>query len=158
MKLILLSSIFHINKCKSSSLESYSVGPLPMVTSTELNNGVEKFIEPNENDEIIDKVPCITISGFGFAAVQTKPFLGAGNNGAYVKALIPKSKMSLMEIYFYAAQINLQQWRFSYGRLAIKPRVEMLKVKSFDIKEENIKKINKDISGLIIKSLDEIKS
>ena len=63
-----------------------------MVTNTELNNGVEKFIEPNENDEIIDKVPCITVSGFGFAAVQTKPFFGAGNSRLMQRLLYPNSK------------------------------------------------------------------
>ena len=146
MKTKNIKEFFEIKKCRSGSLESYSAGDTPFVSSTTLNNGVEKFVESVNNNEIIKEVPCIAMSGFGFCTIQTEPFIGAGNNGAYVKALVPKTPMSLVELTWYASQINLQSWRFSYGRLAIKERSNKLNLIEFCLKENETANFKKTIT------------
>jgi hypothetical protein len=141
-----LSELFNVIKCKSNSLESYDTGNIPFVSSTVLNNGVEKMVDTPNQDQIIKTVPCIAVSGFGFATVQTRPFIGAGNNGAYVKALIPIKKMNMMELIWYSAQINMQSWRFSYGRLAIKQRVKILELIKFNLNDSKISKIEFELN------------
>ncbi len=156
MSKIPLSSLFKVNRCQSDSLESCSLGNIPFITSTILNNGVEKMIELVNEKHLIKDVPCIAVSGFGFATVQTKPFVGAGNNGAYVKALIPIKKMSMMELIYYSAQINMQSWRFSYGRLAIKQRVELLELIEFNLSNKEVEEIKKELSLTLDKSYKKV--
>ncbi len=156
MSKIPLSSLFKVNRCKSDSLESYAVGNIPFISSTTLNNGVEKMVELTNEEHLINNVPCIAINGFGFATVQTKPFIGAGNNGAYVKALIPIKEMSTMELIYYSAQLNMQSWRFSYGRLAIKQRVELLELIEFNLNHKEIAEIEKELSSTLNKSYNKV--
>lgn len=156
MSKIILTNLFKVSRCSSKSLESYSSGVIPLVSSTTLNNGVEKMVEPQSDKELIISVPCIAVSGFGFATVQTKPFIGTGNNGAYVKALTPIKKMSMMELIYFAAQINMQSWRFSYGRLAIKQRVELLELVEFNLSKNDIIKINDELDNTLKSSYKKV--
>jgi hypothetical protein len=119
-----LDALFHIENAKSENIEDYETGKIPFVTSTELNNGVEKFIDAEDN---IISESCITLSSFGFAAVQLPPFV-ARSHGAVI-LLRPKIKMGLLELAFFAAQINQQKWRFSYGRWVTKKRLLKLEMK-----------------------------
>ena len=119
------AELFDIINAKSSNIEDYSEGKIPFVTSTELNNGVEKYIEPDEKSTIFS-IPCITISSFGFATVQVPPFV-ARSHGAII-VLKPKKKMGLVDLCYFAAQMNLQKWRFSYGRWVTKKRLLKLDI------------------------------
>jgi type I restriction-modification system DNA methylase subunit len=124
--------LFDIQSAKSSNIEDYTTGDIPFVTSTELNNGVEKYIDPDENSKIFE-VPCIALSSFGFATVQMPPFV-ARSHGALL-VLKPKKEMSLVELSYFAAQINLQKWRFSYGRWVTKKRLLKLNIPSIENKQ-----------------------
>ncbi|MDP3052922.1 MAG: N-6 DNA methylase [bacterium] len=123
-------NLFNIINAKSNNIEDYSIGDIPFITSTELNNGVEKYIEPDEKSLIFNE-PCITLSSFGFATVQIPPFV-ARSHGA-VLILKPKQKLNLIELSYFAAQINLQKWRFSYGRWVTKKR--LLKLEFLPLRE-----------------------
>ena len=127
---------FKIQKCQSSNLENYPTGNIPFVSNTSLNNGVVKYVGLSEEKELIKNVPCIAINGFGFATIQTQPFIGTGNGGVYVSALIPKKEMTMLELAYYAGQLNLKSWRFSYGRRAVKHRLLAIKLSEF--KKESI--------------------
>lgn len=118
--------LFTIVNAKSNNIEDYREGKVPFITSTELNNGTEKFIE-TDDDETVIKEPCIALSSFGFATVQLPPFV-ARSHGAVI-ILKPKVKMNLVELSYFAAQINLQKWRFSYGRWVTKKRLLKLDIK-----------------------------
>lgn len=114
------TDLFDMENAKSSNIEDYQIGDIPFVTSTELNNGVEKFIEPDGNETVYQK-PCIAVSSFGFATVQLPPFV-ARSHGAVI-VLKPKEEMDIVDLSYFAAQINLQKWRFSYGRWATQKRL-----------------------------------
>jgi len=124
----ILEDIFEVINAKSSNIEDYGEGIIPFITSTELNNGVEMFVEPDKKS-LIFNVPCIAISSFGFATVQLPPFI-ARSHGAVI-VLKPRRKMGLIELTFFAAQLNLQNWRFSYGRWVTKKRLNGLEIKPF---------------------------
>lgn len=117
--------LFEIVSAKSSNIEDYTIGDIPFVTSTELNNGVEKYIDPDDNSKIFE-VPCIALTSFGFATIQIPPFV-ARSHGAVI-ILKPKKEVSLIELSFFAAEINLQKWRFSYGRWVTKKRLLKLDI------------------------------
>lgn len=54
--------------------------------------------------------------------------MARGNGGSAVRVLIPKYNMNYPELVWFAAQINMQRWRFFYGRMAIKKRIRALKL------------------------------
>jgi len=144
-----IDKFFNIQKCQSGNLENYTNGEIPFVSNTSLNNGVVRYVSIAEEKEIIKKVPCVAVNGFGIATIQTQPFIGSGNGGVYITALIPKVEMSILELSYYAGQINLQSWRFSYGRRAIKHRLLQLVLKEYSknsIKENLLQDLRKDIT------------
>jgi hypothetical protein len=105
---------------------------VPFVTSTELNNGVEKHVDPDDKSKVFE-VPCIALSSFGFATIQIPPFI-ARSHGA-IMVLKPKKEMSIIELSYFAGEINLQKWRFSYGRWVTKRRLLKLDIQSIENKE-----------------------
>ncbi len=120
-----LDDLFIIENAKSKNIEDYDEGEMPFVTSTTANNGVEMYIDEDEKKLIYNK-PCITLSSFGKANVQITPFV-ARSHGA-VLVLTPKKEMSLKQLLYYASQINMHNWRFSYGRWVTKKRLLKLEI------------------------------
>ena len=60
--------------------------------------------------------------------MQPWRFMARGNGGSAVRVLIPKYKMSFSQLVWFAAQINMQRWRFFYGRMAILKRLKKLEI------------------------------
>ena len=93
----------------------------------------------------------ITVNCFGQACVQPWRFMARGNGGSAVRVLIPKYKMSYSEMAWFAAQINMQRWRFFYGRMAIQKRLKQLKLtappKKIEDGENSIAKKIGELSG-----------
>ena len=139
-----IDSLFRVVNAKSRNLEGYADGDIPFVSNSRLNNGVVNYIEPDKPNEVINDVPCLAVNGFGFATVQTAPFVGAGNGGVHIIALIPKNKMSIVELASYGAQINLASWRFSYGRRAIQRRLLQVEIKTFKLSDAEIASIKNE--------------
>ena len=143
--------MFTIENAKSKNIEDYGKGEMPFITSTTTNNGIEMYIDEDEEKLIYNK-PCITLSSFGKANVQITSFV-ARSHGA-VLVLIPKREMSLRQLLYYASQININNWRFSYGRWVTKKRLLKLEI-------QNITKIKlptvQDIKEPLEKSLTFIK-
>ena len=136
-----LDDIFIIENAKSKNIEDYGNGEMPFVTSTSNNNGIEKYID-EDDEKLIYRNPCITVSSFGQANVQITPFV-ARSHGAVI-VLIPKKKLSLIQLIFYASQINIHCWRFSYGRWVTKKRLLKLEIQNINqIKLPTIGRIKK---------------
>ena len=70
------------------NIEDYGIGNIPFVTSTTLNNAVQKYIEPAETDRHFSAFN-ITISSFGNAYLQVENFV-ARSHGA-ILVLKPKN-------------------------------------------------------------------
>lgn len=122
-----LSHFFHIETGHSKGEKNYSQGICPYVSSGDDINGVVRLVNEVE-DELCDG--CITVSAFGTAYIQPWKFIARGNGGSAVRVLRPKFRMTTRELFWFAAQINSQKWRFSYARMAIKSRLERLEVEA----------------------------
>ena len=102
---------------------------------------------------IFKKFICRAVADFAVykRCVQPWRFMARGNGGSAVRVLIPKYKMSYSEMAWFAAQINMQRWRFFYGRMAIQKRLKQLKLtapsKKIEDGENSIAKKICELSG-----------
>lgn len=126
-----VSELFDLKIAKSKGNEDYDDGPIPFVSSTTMNNGVVKFVEPYPDDKVFPgKLICI--SGLGFATLQLNTFLPKGNGGDSATILLPKHPMEIVELIYYTATFNLlHHWRFSFGRKCSKERIFSLEMIRF---------------------------
>lgn len=126
-----IDELFDLDVAKSKGNEDYDKGEIPYISSTTMNNGVLKFVEPYEDDKVFEGNK-ICISGLGFATVQLNKFLPKGNGGDSATILTPKEDMTIKELIYYTASFNLMHtWRFSFGRKAGKDRIKNLNLKTY---------------------------
>ena len=119
-----ITSIFSIDTAKSHSYVSYKPGPIAFVSNGFWENGVVGYVEPQKGDMIFN-LPSICISAFCEATVQTLPFMARGNGGSGLVVLTPTVELTISELIWYASYINSSiQWRFSFGRMVTKDRIE----------------------------------
>ena len=135
-----ITELFKPKNAKSRDLEDYIVGETPYVSNSNINNGIVRYVDADIENEIIRDVPCIAVNGFGFATVQLDPFIGSGSGGVHIIALAPIKPMNVIELSFYASQINLASWRFSYGRRAILKRLLQVQLIPFNLSGMEVKK------------------
>lgn len=129
-----ITNIFYVEKAKSRSIDIYDSGDIPFVSNGFMNNGIIGYVTPYEDDVVFDKT-CISISAFCEAIVQESQFIARGNGGSGLSALVPKVEMNIGELFQYASYINeMCKWRFSYGRMATKQRINKLMIPSYKVK------------------------
>lgn len=117
---------FHVEAGKSKGESNYINGTCPYISSGDPQNSIIRLVGDVEGEVFPNGA--ITVTCFGKASVQPWRFMARGNGGSAVRVLIPKFRMSFSELVWFAAQINLQRWRFFYGRMAIKSRLKLLRV------------------------------
>ncbi|MGJ0353679.1 N-6 DNA methylase [Aliarcobacter cryaerophilus] len=127
-----ISYFFNVLNGKSKGEKNYIEGMVPYISSGDLTNSIIRLID-KEDSEVYENGG-ITVTAFGQAYVQPWPFMARGNGGSSVRVLIPKYKMSFNDLVWFASQINAQKWRFFYGRMAIKSRLERLEITTPPIK------------------------
>jgi type I restriction enzyme M protein len=119
---------FQVLPGKSTGEKNYSEGTTPYISSGDNCNSIIRLVARNDEECFVNGG--ITVTAFGYAAVQPWQFMARGNGGSAVRVLIPKFNMSLQELVWFATQINIQAWRFSYARMAIQSRLKNLLVTS----------------------------
>jgi hypothetical protein len=123
-----INELFTLNVADSRDTQDYEVGTVAFVTSSEINNGIVRYVKPQLGDKLF-KGPCIIISGLGLATVHTGTVLPKGNGGDSCTVLYAKDKLSLAGHIGVAAAFNvLHNWRFSFGRKCGKTRIEGLEI------------------------------
>ncbi|MBU0458569.1 restriction endonuclease subunit S [Patescibacteria group bacterium] len=125
-----VGTLFNIGNAKSKGFEQHDEGTIPFVTNGFRNNGIVGFVDPLPMERVI-KEQAICISTFCEATVHEPPFLPRGNGGSGLIILVPKTGMTREEMYYYAAQVNKQSWRFSFGRMVINERIACLELQPF---------------------------
>ncbi len=123
-----VKEFFEVRNGKSDGEKNYREGEMPYISSGDTSNSIIRLVD-SEHNEIFDEGG-ITVTAFGQAYVQPWRFMARGNGGSAVRVLIPKYKMSFNELVWFASQVNAQRWRFFYGRMAIKSRLELLEITS----------------------------
>ncbi|MGY8621745.1 N-6 DNA methylase [Bacillus safensis] len=123
-----LDYFFEIENGKSVGEKNFSDGEIPYISSGDSSNSIVRLVQVPDENQIFDGG--ITITAFGKAYLQPWEFVARGNGGSSVRVLVPKFKMTFKELAWFTAQINAQQWRFFYARMAIKTRIIRLQVQS----------------------------
>ncbi|WP_341792826.1 MULTISPECIES: restriction endonuclease subunit S [unclassified Rickettsia] len=139
-----IDNLFHIENAKSKGFEHYEEGNIPFITNGDYENSIVGFVTPLEKDKIFDRA-CICISSFCEATIQKPPFLPRGNGGSGLVVLVPKIPMKEEEIYFYASQINMIKWKFSFSRMLIGRRIQNLKFVKYEPLKFKIKDTLKNL-------------
>jgi hypothetical protein len=121
-----IGEVFEISQAKSIGKINYPDGIIPFVSSSDSFNSIVGLVNPPP-EELYDS-PVITVTGFGRACIQPWKFCARGNGGSSVRILTPKFSMTIPELLWYVSQINYQQWRHHYGRMAIQSRMNTLKI------------------------------
>mgnify|MGYP002859149867 CR=1 FL=1 len=121
-----IADFFHVVNGKSSGEKNYNEGSCPYISSGDSINSIIRLVS-EEKEEVFSNGG-ITVTAFGQAYIQPWRFMARGNGGSSVRILLPKYNMSLNELLWFVTQINTQKWRFFYGRMAIKSRLEKLLV------------------------------
>ncbi len=132
--LVKLSSVFdvsygvnlelvNLDKCSSTSSKS-----IPFVSRTEKNNGVSAFVDKVINIEPNPKHTLSVASGGSVLSTfyQPQPYY----SGHHLYILMPKNKLSVLEMLFYAKCISFNKYKYSYGRQANKTLKDLLIPKS----------------------------
>lgn len=119
-----IEKFFHVMGGKSKGESNYHAGSCPYVSSGDPQNSIIRLIE--DIDSEVFPNGAITVTCFGRACVQPWRFMARGNGGSAVRVLIPKYRMTFSELVWFAAQINMQRWRFFYGRMAILKRLKQI--------------------------------
>lgn len=127
-----ITDIFEIHTAKSKSIDDYSIGEIPFVSNGTYNNGVIGYVEPFPTDKVFKK-GTISVSAFCDAIVHYSTYLPRGNGGSGLIVLEPKCFLTDKQLLTYAATINSSlKWKYSYGRMVTKKRLEKEKIPVYD--------------------------
>ncbi len=107
-----LSDLFEISGSKTTSveeLEGFGNGKFPYVTTKASDNGVDGFY-----DHYTEDGNCLTVDSavLGYCAYQELPFSASD----HVEILRPKFQMNQNIALFFVTIINMDTYRYSYGR------------------------------------------
>ena len=120
-----LNDLFKIKGSKTTpllELEEYGKGKYPYVTTQATNNGIEGFFDFYSEDGNILTADSAVL---GYCSYQPLPFSASD----HVEKLIPKFKMSKYVAMFLVTILNLEQYRYNYGRKSSQERMEKISIK-----------------------------
>ncbi len=141
-----LADLFSITGSKTTSvieLEEYGYGKYPYITTQATNNGVGGFY-----DFCTEKGNVLTIDSAVLGYCSYQPFDFSASD--HVEQLIPKFEMNRYVAMFLVTVLNLEQYRYNYGRKASQTRLKTIKIKlpskngepDFEFMENYIKSLN----------------
>jgi type I restriction enzyme M protein len=120
-----INRLFSVEGSKTTSileLEEYGKGKYPYVTTQATNNGVAGFFNYYTEE---GNVLTIDSAVIGYTAYQPLPFSASD----HVEKLMPKFKMNKYIALFLVTILNLEQYRYNYGRKSSQTRIKKLKIK-----------------------------
>lgn len=123
-----VTAFFRVQNGRSRGESNYGDGVTPYISSGDARNSIIRLVDVDQEECFTEGA--LTVTAFGMASLQPWPFMGRGNGGSAVRVLMPLFNMSAREFLWFAAQINMQRWRFHYARMAIKSRLERLVLRS----------------------------
>lgn len=104
--------LFEIDRGDFHALDRLDEGNIPTVSRIAEDNGVTGYYEKPDDAKIYEKglLTVSTVSGDTF--VQLDDFIATDN----VLICEPKRQFRITTLFFIQLMINMQKWRFSYGR------------------------------------------
>jgi hypothetical protein len=120
-----LTELFKIKGTKTTpimDLEEYGIGKYPYVTTQATNNSTEKLYNYyTENGNVLT----IDSAVLGYCSYQPRQFSASD----HVEKLIPKFPMNIYIAMFFVTILNLEQYRYNYGRKCSQTRLQKSKIK-----------------------------
>ncbi|UZE93887.1 MAG: N-6 DNA methylase [Candidatus Pacearchaeota archaeon] len=120
-KFIQLKKLFDVKGSKTTDKkileERYKEGKYPYVTTQATNNGVRGFYNFYTDEGNVLTIDSATI---GFCSYQPLKFSASD----HVEKLIPKFNLNVFRALFLATIINMEQYRYSYGRKFNQDRIK----------------------------------
>lgn len=120
-----LTGLFKIQGSKTISLlelEEYGKGKYPYVTTQATNNGIDgSFDFYSENGNVLT----VDSAVLGYCSYQALSFSASD----HVEKLIPKFKMNKYIAMFLTTILNLEQYRYNYGRKCSQERMKKISIK-----------------------------
>lgn len=121
-----LKDLFEITGSRTTPLrkleEKYGKGKYPYVTTQTTNNGVAGFYNYYTEE---GNVLTVDSAVLGFCSYQPLPFSASD----HVEKLIPKFPMNKYVALFISTVINLEQYRYNYGRKCSQERLKKSRIK-----------------------------
>lgn len=118
-----IGDLFEIKRPAARSQSNYEDGDIPFVASGNYNNGVIKYLKPNQN-ELLDKGNCITVSPVdGSAFYQKNDFLGRGGAGSSI-ILLYNDNINENNGCFLASVIRKVCSKYMYGDMGNKETIK----------------------------------
>lgn len=120
-----IKDLFDVNSGEYHSINNLKKGKIPLISCSDMDNGIAGFYDiPDKNTH----KDCITI------AYDGKPLTAKYHNykfSAYdnVGVLTPLKKMEKTSLFFITLLLNIERWRYGYGRKCYKQKLERLKIK-----------------------------
>ena len=119
------SDLFKVKGSKTTpllELECYGKGLYPYVTTQAVNNGVEGYY-----NYYTEKGDVFTVDSavLGFCSYQEKDFSASD----HVEVLVPLFKINVYIALFLTTLINMEQYRYSYGRKCSQRNLKKAKIK-----------------------------
>ena len=109
-----IDDLFNIHRARSDIFSRYEPGNVPYVGNGLSDNAVVGLVKPLKTDKVFDFAG-VVVSAFCEASVQVPPFVACGRAGNGLVVLEPKERMTVSQLAFFAAYINLAvRWRFSW--------------------------------------------
>ena len=106
-----IGKLFDIKSPASRSLQTYNDGDVPYVSSGGVNNGIVKYLEPKENEEL-EAGNCITVSPLdGSSFYQEDDFLGRGGAGSAI-SMLSNPNLSKYSALFICTIIKISSKKF----------------------------------------------
>ena len=120
-----LSDLFAISVSKDANLQNSNVGQTPYISSTAENNGVAGYVD--EEPSHAGNVLTIARNGsVGATFYQKTPFCASPDD---IRILTPKFPLSPYSALFIKTVIELEKFRFAYGRKLGTARLKELVIK-----------------------------
>jgi hypothetical protein len=123
-KVFKIEDIFNVKGSKTTPkrrLQEIGEGYFPYITTSSVNNGVEKFYNHSTEE---GNVLVIDSAVKGFCSYQKRKFSASD----HVEKLIPKFEMNPYIAMFIVTIINLEQYRYSYGRKFNQTRIKKTEI------------------------------
>ncbi|MBI2652593.1 restriction endonuclease subunit S [Candidatus Woesearchaeota archaeon] len=150
-KEFLLSDLFDIVTGDYHSINDLKEGKIPLISCSEFDNGISGFYNI-PLDKTYKNMITVTYDGRPLTAKFHDYHFAAYDN---VGILLPKKKYRKETLLFVALLLNIERWRYSYGRKCYNQKIKKLKlklpVKENNLNEEYISQIlqKRDILGLL---------
>jgi len=120
-----LHDLFEIKGSKTTplkKLEGYGEGKYPYVTTQATNNGISGFYNFKTEEGNILTVDSAVL---GYCSYQPIDFSASD----HVEKLIPKFELNKYLAMFFTTILNLEQYRYNYGRKSCQERMKKSKIK-----------------------------